>query len=101
MGAASYYLDVNGAVAGFSGEGYRQLLTEEFQPLLDEAWNLVDPAEREPIYARLQEMAYEYATSLFMWQDYTYVVARGWVKGYTHNAITYGAWNNYPISKEE
>jgi len=101
LGAASYYLDVNGAVAGFAGDGYRQLITEKFQPLLDQAWAMVDPAQREPIYAQLQAMSHEYATTLFMWQDYTYVVARDWVKGYTHNAITYGAWYFYPISKEE
>lgn len=101
LGAASYYLDVNGAVAGFSGEGYRELLAEKFQPLLDKAWNLVDPAEREPLYARLQEMTYEYATSLFMWQDYTYAVMRDWVKGFVHNAITYGAYYYYPMYKEE
>ncbi len=101
LGAASYYLDVNGAVAGFSGDGYRQLITEKFQPLLDQAWAMVDPAEREPIYAQLQAMSHEYATSLFMWQDYTYAVMRDWVHGYTHNAITYGAWYYYPMSKEE
>ena len=101
LGAASYYLDVNGAVAGFSGSGYVDLLEDKFQPLLDEAWALVDPAEREPIYAKLQEMSYDYATSLFMWQDYTYLVERDWVHGYTHNAITYGAVYFYPMSKGE
>lgn len=100
LGAASYYLDVNGAVASFAGSGYRKLLEEKFQPLLDKAWSLVDPAEREPIYAKLQAMTYEYATSLFMWQDYTYAVMRDWVHGFVHNPITYGAYYYYPMYKE-
>ncbi|MGZ9810465.1 ABC transporter substrate-binding protein [Pseudoroseicyclus sp. H15] len=101
LGAASYYLAESGLVAGFSGTGYQELMHEHFQPLLDEAWGLVDPAEREPIYAELQEMSYEYATSQFLWEDYTYIVTRDWVDGYVNNMILYGAWNFYTITKGE
>ncbi|GGL76464.1 ABC transporter substrate-binding protein [Wenxinia marina] len=99
LGAATYYLSPTGLVAGFSGEGYQELMREHFQPLLDEAWALNDPAEREPIYARLQEMSHEYATSMFLWEDYTYIVTRDWVDGYVNNMILYGAWDFYPITK--
>lgn len=101
LGAASYYLASTGLVAGFSGDGYRELMREKFDPLLAEAWALNDPAEREPIYARLQEMSHEYATTQFMWEAVTANVTRDWVHGYVHNKVLYGAWNFYTISKSE
>lgn len=101
LGAATYYLDSSGLVAGFSGEGYRELMREHFDPLIDEAWAMTDPAEREPIYARLQEMSHEYATSMFLWEDYTYIVTRDWVDGYVNNMVLYGAWDFYTITKSE
>jgi peptide/nickel transport system substrate-binding protein len=101
LGAASYYLASTGLVAGFSGDGYRELMRNEFDPLLAEAWALNDPALREPIYARLQEMSHEYATTQFMWEAVTSNVTRDWVHGYVHNKVLYGAWNFYNISKHE
>jgi peptide/nickel transport system substrate-binding protein len=101
LGAASYYLSSTGLVAGFSGDGYRELMQEKFDPLLTEAWALNDPAVREPIYAHLQDMSHEYATTQFMWEAVTANVTRDWVHGYVHNKILYGAWNFYTISKSE
>lgn len=99
LGAATYYLSPTGTVAEFSGQGYRDLMTEKFEPLLDEAWASTDPKVREPIYAKLQEMSYDYATTQFLFEDFTYVVVRDNIDGYVHNAITYGAWDFYPITK--
>ncbi len=101
LGAATYYLSSTGLVAGFSGDGYRQLMRDHFDALLDEAWNLTDPAEREPLYAKLQEMSYEYATTQFLWEEYSYIVTRDWINGYVHNMVTYGAWDFYNITKGE
>jgi peptide/nickel transport system substrate-binding protein len=101
LGAASYYLDSTGLVAGFCGDGYRELMVAEFDPLLERAWNEIDPAVREPIYARLQEMSHEYATSLFLYEGYAVAVYHDYLKGYTYNSITYGALYFYPMSKEE
>ena len=101
LGAASYFLASTGLVAGFSGDGYRELMREKFDPLLAKAWALNDPAVREPIYARLQEMSHEFATSQFMWEAATANVTRDWVHGYVHNKVLYGAWNFYNISKHE
>jgi peptide/nickel transport system substrate-binding protein len=101
LGAASYYLASTGLVAGFSGDGYRELMREKFDPLLAKAWALNDPAVREPIYARLQEMSHEFATTQFMWEAATANVTRDWVHGYVHNKVLYGAWNFYNISKHE
>jgi peptide/nickel transport system substrate-binding protein len=100
-GAASYYLDVHGTVAGFSGSGYRQLLADTFQSLLDRAWSLSDPAEREPIYAQLQAMTYEYATSVFLWQDPYLYLGPSYIKGWVVNAMTYGAPYWYTYYKQE
>jgi len=101
LGAATYYLDSTGLVAGYSGDGYRQLMRDEFDPLLDQAWDEIDPAIREPIYARLQEMSHEYATSIFLYEEFATAVLPDYVKGYTYNSITYGALYFYPIYKEE
>ena len=101
LGAATYYLSSTGLVAGFSGEGYRELMREKFDDLVDEAWGLTDPAEREPIYAKLQEMSYDYATTQFLWEEYSYIVTRDWIDGYVHNMVTYGAWDFYNITKGE
>lgn len=101
LGAATYYLASTGLIAGFSGSGYQDLMREHFDPLINEAWNLTDPADREPIYARLQEMSHEFATSMFLWEDYTYVVTRDWVDGYVHNMVLYGAWDFYTLTKSE
>lgn len=101
LGAATYYLSPTGLVGGFSGQGYRDLMAEKFQPLLDEAWASSDPAVREPIYAKLQEMSHDYATTIFLFEEFGYVVVRDNIDGYTHNMITYGAWDFYPITKSE
>lgn len=101
LGAATYYLDSTGHVAGFCGDGYRELMATEFDPLLEQAWNEIDPAVREPIYARLQEMSHEYATSLFLYEGNATAIYRDYLKGYTYNSITYGALYFYPMSKEE
>ena len=101
LGAATYYLDSTGLVASFCGDGYRELMVTEFDPLLEQAWNEIDPAVREPIYARLQEMSHEYATSLFLQEAFDTAVHWDYVKGFTYNSITYGAKYFYPISKEE
>lgn len=99
LGAASYYLSPTGLVGGMVGQGYRDLMEEHFKPLLDEAWASSDPAFREPIYAKLQEMSYDYATTQFLWEDFGYIVTRDNIDGYVHNMITYGAWDFYPITK--
>jgi len=99
LGAASYYLSPTGLVGGMVGQGYRDLMAEKFKPLLDEAWASVDPAVREPIYAKLQEMSYEYATTQFLWEDFGYVVTRSNIDGYVDNMILYGAWDFYPVTK--
>jgi len=101
LGAATYYLSPTGLVGGFSGQGYRDLMEETFKPLLDEAWALNDPAEREPIYAKLQEMSHDYASTQFLWEDFAYIVVRDNIDGYVHNMITYGAWDFYPITKAD
>lgn len=101
LGAATYYLSSTGLVGGMVGEGYRQLMRDKFDPLLKQAWTTVDPAEREKLYAKLQDMSHEYATTQFLWEEYGYIVTRDWVDGYVHNMIEYGAWDFYPISKAE
>jgi peptide/nickel transport system substrate-binding protein len=101
LGAASYYLSPTGLVGGMVGQGYRDLMEEHFKPLLDQAWAENDPAVREPIYAKLQEMSYDYATTQFLWEDFGYVVVRDNIDGYVHNMITYGAWDFYPITKSD
>ncbi|MCR8725740.1 ABC transporter substrate-binding protein [Frigidibacter sp. ROC022] len=99
LGAATYYLASTGLVGGFSGQGYRDLMAEHFDPLLAEAWASSDPAVREPIYAKLQEMSYDYATTQFLFEEFGYIVVRDNIDGYVHNMITYGAWDFYPITK--
>lgn len=99
LGAASYYLSPTGLVGGMVGQGYRDLMAEKFKPLLDEAWASSDPAVREPIYAKLQEMSHEYATTQFLWEDFGYIVTRDNIDGYVNNMILYGAWDFYPIKK--
>ena len=101
LGAATYYLDSTGLVASFCGDGYRQLMAARFDPLLEQAWNEVNPAIREPIYARLQGMSHEYATSLFLYQGNSLAVLPNHVKGYTFNAMTFGVPYFHSMWKEE
>jgi peptide/nickel transport system substrate-binding protein len=99
LGAASYYLSPTGLVGGMVGQGYRDLMEEKFKPLLDKAWESNDPAVREPIYAKLQEMSYEYATTQFLWEDFGYIVTRSNIDGFVNNMILYGAWDFSTIKK--
>lgn len=101
LGAATYYLDSTGLVAGYSGDGYRELLRTEFDPILDAAWEETDPAIREPMYAQLQEMSHEYALSIYLFEAFAQVVLPDYVHGFTYNSITYGAVYFYPMSKSE
>lgn len=72
----------------------------DFDPLLADGFATPDPAVREPIYAKLQEMAYEYATSQFLWEDFTFIVTRDNINGYVHNMVEYGAWDFSTITKD-
>lgn len=83
------------------GDGYRGLMAEKFKPLLDEAWASSDPAVREPIYAKLQTMSHDYATTQFLWEDFGYIVTRSNIDGYVHNMILYGARDFYPVTKAD
>jgi len=100
LGAATYYLASTGLVAGLVGQGYRDLMKSDFDPLLAEAFATADPAVREPLYAKLQEMAYDYATTQFLWEDFTYIVTRDNIDGYVHNMVEYGAWDFSTITKD-
>ncbi|MGV3490994.1 MAG: ABC transporter substrate-binding protein [Devosia sp.] len=100
LGAATYYLSSTGLVAGLVGQGYRDLMKADFDPLLAEAFGTADTAVRTPLYEKLQDMSYEYATTQFLWEEATYIVTRDNINGYVHNPVTYGAWDFSTVTKD-
>ena len=74
------------ASKGYYGK-YMGYNNPEVDKLIDEGIATVDPAKREEIYTKLQEIWYQDAVSLCLYQEINVRAYRDWVKGYVPNAM--------------
>jgi peptide/nickel transport system substrate-binding protein len=61
----------------------------------------VDPAQREQIYARLQQLWYEEAIGIPLYQQINVRAYRDYVHGYIPNAMLTDAWEDLKRLRKE
>ncbi len=62
-------------------------IAKQFEELIDKGASLVDPKEREPIYKELQNLAYENAIDIFLYQETGRDYFQEWVQGWYFNPL--------------
>ena len=67
---------------------------EEVDRLCESGIATVDPDRREPIYARLQQLWYEEALGIALYQQINVRTYRNWVHGYVPNPMLTDAWED-------
>jgi len=66
---------------------YMAYQNDEVDRLCDEGIATIDPAQRGKIYSRLQDLFYEEAIAVPLYQQIVVRAYRDWVKGYTPNPM--------------
>lgn len=94
------YMASTGAYGSTQGDYFVQMARKDFDPLIDETINNVDPAVRRAAFFKLQELAYERAIDIFLVEPYGNHVERTWVKGWYFNPVRPGE-DFYILSKGE
>lgn len=59
----------------------------EMDRLVEEGEHELDPAKRKAIYAKLNDMAYDEVTQVYVLQPIVVRAQRDWVKGYSYNPM--------------
>ncbi|MGQ9627882.1 MAG: ABC transporter substrate-binding protein [Anaerolineae bacterium] len=76
-------------------------MAKEFEELIDKGASLVDPKEREPIYKKLQNLAYEYAIDIFLYQETGREYFPLHVKGWYYNPLYPQEYGYYYVLYKE
>ncbi|MFP4370635.1 MAG: ABC transporter substrate-binding protein [Halanaerobium sp.] len=93
------FLGSDGTYGGFKGEDYVSYAEENIDPLIEEAVSLTDPDEREEIYRELQQISYDQAIDMYLYQPTAQVVMKDWVKGWYYDPIRDPGQYFYDLSK--
>ncbi|MBO8127064.1 MAG: ABC transporter substrate-binding protein [Firmicutes bacterium] len=94
------YMQSSGAFAGYMGDHFIQRAKEKYDPLIEKGINSIDPEVRKEVYYKLQELAYEDATAIWLYEAERTFAMRDWVKGFEYNPICPADYNFYKIYKE-
>jgi peptide/nickel transport system substrate-binding protein len=78
-----------------NAQGYKNA---EADKLIEEARFETDPAKRRALYAKLQEIAFNDVTTLYLYPVQLQVM-RNWVRGWYHNPAFFASYY-YPMSKQ-
>lgn len=81
------FLSTDGTYGGFKGESYQKFAKENIDPLIEKAISSTDPEKRREIYSELQNIAYENAIDMYLYQPTAHIVMRDWVKGWYYDPI--------------
>ncbi|TDO92106.1 peptide/nickel transport system substrate-binding protein [Halanaerobium saccharolyticum] len=81
------FLASDGTYGGFKGKNYIEFAKENIDPLIEKGVSLTDPEAREKVYKELQNIAYEHAIDMYLYQPTAQVVMRDWVEGWYYNPI--------------
>jgi peptide/nickel transport system substrate-binding protein len=80
---------------------YMAYQNSEVDRLCEAGIETVDPARREQIYAKLQELWYEEAIGIPLYQQINVRAYRDYVHGYVPNAMLPDAWENLKLLSKE
>lgn len=73
---------------------------QKYQELIDRGLKAIDPEDRQPIYEELQNLAYEDAITIFLYQPIRRRYFQEWVKGWYFNPLHPEPYANiYALSK--
>lgn len=89
-----------GAGAYARAQSFPEDFCTKAEELIAKGVSTVDPAVREPIYKELQNLAYEYAIDIFLYQTTGRHYEQSWIQGWYYNPLypTSYAWI-YALSK--
>ncbi|MFW5995951.1 MAG: ABC transporter substrate-binding protein [Halanaerobiaceae bacterium] len=94
------FMSKSGTYGTFKGENYHEWADEhDIEEKLEAAVKESDSEEREEMYRELQEMTYEYATDIYLYQSTAHKVMRDWVQGWEYDPILYPGEYYYSLSK--
>jgi peptide/nickel transport system substrate-binding protein len=93
------FLRSDGTYGGFKGENYIEWAQENIDPLIEEGISTTNPDEREEIYKELQNMAYENAVDMYLYQPSAQVIMRDWVEGWYYDPIRDPGMYFYDLDK--
>ncbi|MBI5631180.1 MAG: ABC transporter substrate-binding protein [Elusimicrobia bacterium] len=83
--------------------GRQKFSNPEFDKIIEAANRETNLAKRKQLYAKLQQLEYEFVPHMVFVEQYRYRTQRNWVKGWYHNPVfpdsPYGGYY-YPISKQ-
>lgn len=94
------YLRTDGTYGGFKGEDYKEWARENIDPLVNEGAATADPERRLEIYTQLQNLAYENALDIYLYQPTGNYVFRDNVKGFVYDPILEPGLYFYDLYKE-
>ncbi|NLJ74321.1 MAG: ABC transporter substrate-binding protein [Firmicutes bacterium] len=95
------YMHSAGAFAGYCGQGLVDLAKDQFDDLIGQAINATDPAEREALYYKLQDLSFEYAVAMPYIDSTQHRVHRDWVEGFVYCPAYSCQYDFYTISKAQ
>jgi peptide/nickel transport system substrate-binding protein len=81
-----------------ANQGFDAATQKQFDDLIKQGTTETDPAKRDAIYAQLQQMAYDKAIDIFLFQATGRTYMRDDVKGWYYNPLAPGHLY-YPLSK--
>ncbi|QTL98721.1 ABC transporter substrate-binding protein [Iocasia frigidifontis] len=94
------FMRSDGTYGAFKGENYAKFAKDqEVDELITRAAELTDPVEREKIYQELQQLCYDYATDIYLYQPAAHLVMRDWVSGWEYDPIIHDGVNFYYLDK--
>ena len=89
-----------GAGAYARAQSFPEDFCTKAEELMAKGVSTVDPAVREPIYKELQNMAYEYAIDIFLYQTTGRHYEQSWIQGWYYNPLYPAAYAwVYALSK--
>ncbi len=95
------FLRSDGTFGGFKGESYIEWAKENIDDLINRGVTITNPVEREKIYKELQQIPYEQALDIYLYQPTEHYVMRDWVKGWYYDPILAPGLYFYDLYKSE
>lgn len=96
------FMRTDGTFGNFKGENYKEWAEENgVDSLVNKGVEVVVREDRKDIYEEIQNIAYEYATDLYLYQPTAHILMRDWVQGWSYDPILHDGIYYYRIYKAQ
>ena len=96
------FMRTDGTFGNFKGENYAEFAAEQnIDELVNSGVETTVQEEREEIYTEIQNIAYEYATDIYLYQPTAHILMRDWVQGWEYDPILHDGIYYYNIYKAQ